>query len=408
MDLAISGGTPVKTAPFGTGKRFGGEELQQLKEALDQNTLFYAFGNKVKDFNKKFAAMYGSPHCVAVSSGTASLHVALGAIGIKPGDEVITAPFADMGNVIGILYQNAIPVFADIDPYSFNIDPDSLEKYITPKTRAIIVVHLMGNPADMDPIMAIAKKHNIYVIEDCAQSYLCTYKGRLAGTIGHIGCFSLNDFKHISVGDGGMLITADDDIYKKATMFADKNYDRTNTRRRLIDSLAPNYRMTELQGAVAIAQLDRLGWICERRNAIGDGITEGIKNIPGITPPKVLPDCKCTYWFYMFRIDPEIINPVKFAEALSAEGIPCDSGYIMTGMYEYGLFKNQTVRPGTKCPFSCPYYDGGVSYDAGLFPQTEVVVRASARININEFYTDRDVEEIITAINKVAAGLAKK
>jgi len=404
MKLAIDGGIPIKTTPFGKGKRFGSEELVQLSEALEQNTLFYAHGQKVKAFTKKFAAMYSVPYCVGVSSGTASVHTALGALGIKPGDEVITTPFTDMGTVIGILYQNAIPVFADLDPYNFMMDPVSIEERITPRTKAIVVVHLMGNAADMDAILEIAGRYNLYVIEDCAQSFLTTYKGRLVGTIGHIGCFSLNDFKHISVGDGGMVIMNDEELYIKAARFADKNYDRTVDKRdRLIDFMAPCYRMNELQGAVAIAQLDRLEGICDRRMIIGDRISAGIKDLPGVTPPKTQPDSRCTYWFYMFRLDPELIDPKRFNAALEAEGVLSGIGYTMNNMlYDYGLFANKNIRPGTKCPFDCPYYDGNVTYDKSLFPQAEEIVNSSVCIPMSEFYTDDDVDEIIAAICKVS------
>jgi len=241
--LALLGGPKAKTVPFGTGERFGEPELQQLREALAQQTLFYWKGTKVKTLTEKFAALYGSPYCVAASSGTAAIHVALGALGITEGDEVITAPITDMGSVIGILYQNAIPIFADLDPHTYNMTASSIAARITDKTKAILVVHLAGNAADMDPIMDLAQRHGIKVIEDCAQSYHCFYKGRLAGTIGDIGCFSLNDFKHISAGDGGMLLMRDKSLYERAFRFADKNYNRfphLPDTARDIASLAPN------------------------------------------------------------------------------------------------------------------------------------------------------------------------
>jgi len=289
--LALFGGEVAKKTPWGTGKRFSKDELKHLEEALEQNTLFYWRGKKVKEFTQKFANMYGVKYCAATSSGSASIHVALGAVGVTAGDEVITTGITDMGTIIGILYQNAIPVFADMMPHTYGPDPKSIEEKITDKTKAVVVVHLAGNPADMDPIIKIARKHNIKVIEDCAQSYMCYYKGRLAGTIGDIGCFSTNDFKHISTGDGGMIILNDEETYKKALKFADKNYNRLSTdpaASREIAYLAPNYRMTELQGAVALAQLDRLEWICSQRNKYGEELTKGIKDLPGIYPPEVM------------------------------------------------------------------------------------------------------------------------
>ncbi|MGI6538519.1 MAG: DegT/DnrJ/EryC1/StrS family aminotransferase [Caldicoprobacterales bacterium] len=406
--LALFGGEKAKKTPFGTGKRFGDEELQQLKEALEQNTLFYWSGSKTKELCKKFADMYNVKYCVTTSSGTAAIHVALGALGVTEGDEVITTPVTDMGTVIGILYQNAIPVFADLDPHTYNMDPKSLEEKITDKTKAIIVVHLAGNPADMDSIMEIARKHGIKVIEDCAQSYLSYYKGRLAGTIGDIGCFSLNDFKHISAGDGGICIMNDEDLYYKAFRFADKNYDRFSkdpAALRRIEFLAPNYRITELQSAVALAQLDKLEWICNRRNAYGDKLSEAIKGLPGISIPKIEEGNKSSYWFYMFRIDENEagVSRDEFSKALAAEGVPNQPGYIPTCIYEYDLFLNKNAYNGTKAPFDSNYYGKEINYFKGMCPTAEEILNTAIRLTVNEFYTEQDLEEVIEAIRKVSS-----
>ncbi len=404
--LAIHGGNKVKTTPFGTGKRFGKEELIQLEEAINQNTLFYWGGNKVKEMNKKFAELYGRNYCVATSSGTAALHTALGACGITSGDEVITSPITDMGSIIGIIYQNAIPVFADVDPHTYNITAKTIEKCISEKTKAIMVVHLAGNPCDMDPIMELAKKHNLKVIEDCAQAYMCYYKGRLAGTIGDIGCFSLNNFKHISAGDGGMCIMNDQNLYERAWKFTDKNYSRIGTAvGRDIPYIAPNYRMNELTGAVAIAQIDKVEWICDKRNEYGEMLTEGIKDIKGIYPPEVKEGDRSSYWFYLLRVNEEElgIDIDTFIEAVNAEGIPCSKGYIAHCVYEYEMFKNKTGFENTHAPFNSSDYGKDISYPTGLCPVAEEVLKTSIRIPTNEFYTREDIEAQIEAIKKVAA-----
>jgi len=405
-NLALYGGEKVKTTPFGSGVRFGDEELKNLKEALEQNTLFYWYGDKVKELNRKFAKLYGIKYCVAASSGTAAIHVALGVCGVTAGDEVITSPITDMGTVIGILYQNAIPVFADLDPHSYNLDPASVEAKITNKTKAIVVVHLTGGPADMDPIMEIAKKHHLKVIEDCAQSYLATYKGKLLGTIGDVGCFSLNDFKQISAGDGGLLITNNQEMYEAAMRFADKNYQRmpSKTATRDVPFLAPNYRMNELTGAVGLSQLSRIESICKRRTEIGDRISAAMADLPGIDPPKVENDSTSTYWFYMFRVDEEVagVNRDLFSDALGAEGIDNERGYIPTCIYDYDLFANRNAYDGTNCPFDCKYNGHDIHYYSGMCPTAEKVLDTAVRFNINEFNTDEDVDAIITAIRKVA------
>ncbi|HNZ40257.1 MAG TPA: DegT/DnrJ/EryC1/StrS family aminotransferase [Clostridia bacterium] len=403
--LALYGGEKVKQQPYGTGRRFGEEELTQLKEALDQNTLFYWSGTKVKTLCAKFAKMYGAEHCVAASSGTAAIHVALGALGVTEGDEVITSPITDMGSIIGIMYQNAIPVFADLDPHTYNMDPKSIEKCITEKTKAIVVVHLAGNPAEMDEIMAIARKHNIFVVEDCAQSFMCRYKGRLAGTIGDMGCFSLNDFKHISAGDGGLVLVKNPDLYVKTFMFADKNYNRFSkgAALRVIEFLAPNYRMNELTAAVGIAQLDKLEKICATRKRYGEMITEGIKHLKGVYPHEVKKGNQSSFWFYMFRIDPKVVgtDTTTFAEALKAEGIGCQRGYIPSVVYLYDMFQNKEGYPGTHAPFDSKYYGKDISYPKGLCPVAEEILDTAIRLNLNEFYTEQDIQDIIDSIVKV-------
>lgn len=402
--IALYGGTPVKTTPYGTGKRFGKEELNLLEEALNQNTLFYWFGNMTKRLTKKFADMYNSKYCVATSSGTASIHVALGALGVGPGDEVITSPITDMGSVIGILMQNAIPVFADVDPNNYNLDPKSIEEKITERTKAIVVVHLAGNAAQIDEICAIAKKHNIYVVEDCAQTYCCKYKGQYVGTFGDIGCFSLNDFKHISAGDGGMVITNNEDLYYKSLFFADKNYNRLGENvRSSITTIAPNYRMNELTAAVGIAQLDKVEDICSKRNVLGDKLNKGISDIKGLYPHKVLDGCESSWWFYMLRIDEEElgVSREEFAKALRAEGIVASGGYLPTCVYRYDLFKTTTAYPGgTHYPFDGTH-GRKIEYKDGDCPVAEAVLKDAVKLTVNEFHTEQDIDDTIKAIHKV-------
>ncbi|MDG0811247.1 DegT/DnrJ/EryC1/StrS family aminotransferase [Cohnella rhizosphaerae] len=409
QQLAIHGGPPVKTEPFGTGKRFGLEEAKELLEALEQDTLFYHAGRKVKQFLNDFNALYGIPYSVATSSGTAAIHVALGAAGVSVGDEVITSPITDQGTVIGILYQNAIPVFADLDPHTYCLDPRSVESRITPRTKAIVVVHLAGNPTDMDPIMAIAERHGLKVIEDCAQSYLAKYKGRYVGTIGHYGCFSTNDFKHISTGDGGIVTVNSGNAsdYETVHAFADKNYRRLGSAvSRDIDGLAPNYRMTELQGAVGIAQLKKLPWICATRQRHGERITSGIRGLPGIAVPLVTEGATNTCWFYMLRLQVEALTCTReaFSQALLAEGIPNGAGYIRHAVYMSPLFQERSAYAGSHFPFELT----DIAYGAGLCPVAEDILRTAVTLPIKEFYTDTDIDEIVAAIRKVSLHFGKK
>ena len=405
--LALYGGEKVKTTPYGTGKRFGDEELALLKEALEQNTLFYWHGKMTKRLCSEFADMYGSKHCAASSSGTAAIHVALGAVGVGPGDEVITAPITDMGSVIGILLQNAIPVFADLDPHTYNMTPEAVEAKITDKTKAIVVVHLAGNAAEIDKIVEIAHKRNIYVIEDCAQSYCCKYKGKYVGTYGDIGCFSLNDFKHISAGDGGMIITDNDQLYYNAVMFGDKNYNRFGEAIvKNITTLGPNYRMNELTAAVGIAQLGKVEDICAKRHAFGEALNRGLEGIPGLYPHKVLADCESSYWFFMLRVNEEElgVSRTEFVKALNAEGIGIGEGYLPCCVYQYDMFKNRTAYPGgSHYPFEDKYF-----YNGGDCPVAEEILATCCVIPVKEFYTQQDLEDTIAAVRKVCGYYAAK
>lgn len=402
--LAILGGSKIKTTPYGTGKRFGEEEVKELVEALEQNTLFYHSGRKVKQFLERFNVLYGVKHSVATSSGTGALHVAICSAGISAGDEVITSPITDAGSIIGILYQNAIPIFADLDPHTYNMTAETIRARITPRTKAIIVVHLAGNPADMDPIKEVAREYGLIVIEDCAQSYMTSYRGRLVGTIGDYGCFSTNDYKHISTGDGGIVVvnSSEEADYQRTHAFADKNYSRFgNQVSREMRLLAPNYRMTELQGAVGIAQLSKLAWICDRRNLYGDAITSGIQDLPGIIPHQVTTDGRCTYWFYMFTIESDLLTCSRdeFAEALQAEGIECSAGYIPRPVYMQPLFLNREAYTGSHYPFDLT----DIEYGEGLCPTAEHILKHAIRVTVNEFYSEQDIDDIIAGIRKVAA-----
>lgn len=403
IQLALHGGSKTKETPFGTGKRFGEEEVKELVEALEQNTLFYHFGNKVKTFLHDFNTLYQIPYSVATSSGTAALHVALGAAGVTVGDEVITSPITDQGTVIGILYQNAVPVFADLEPNSYNLSPASVEAAITPRTKAIIVVHLMGNPCRMDEIMAIAKRHNLVVIEDCAQAYMTEYEGRLVGTIGDYGCFSTNDFKHISTGDGGIVTvnSRDEQDYLRTHAFADKNYQRLGTDvMRELHGLAPNYRMTELQGAVGIAQLKKLPWICDRRTKYGDRLNVELAGLPGVQPVQVPARGRCTYWFYMFRLELAALSCTReeFTMALAAEGIPNQMGYIPEVIYKQPLFQKKMAYAGSSFPFDL----STASYAAGQCPEAEAILATAIKLPMSEFYTEDDIEAMLQAIRKVS------
>ena len=209
--LALQGGEPVIRSPLptvknSTGRLIGDEERRLVLRVLESGNLAYIYGEMVEKFERRFSELLGTRHAVAVSSGTAALHTALIYRNPDPGDEILVSPITDMGSIIPVLYQQAIPVFVDIDPSNQNMDPALIEQHISPRTRGIIVTHIYGSPADMDPIMEIARKHDLFVIEDCAQAHMTEYRGRKVGSIGDMGCFSFQQSKHITTGDGGMVL----------------------------------------------------------------------------------------------------------------------------------------------------------------------------------------------------------
>ncbi len=411
--LALYGGQPIRTQPFPTianasGRTFGAEELTLLREVIDSGALNRGHGRKVAQLEEEFAAFYGVKHCTASTSGTAAIHIALGAINPEPRDEIITAPITDMGTVIPILLQNCVPVFADVDPATLNMDPADLKRRITERTKAIIPVHLTGAPCDMDPIMALAEKHNLYVIEDCSQAYLTEYKGKWVGTIGHFGCFSLQQSKHISTGDGGLTITNDGALGERAALFANKGWPNYGQGGRDYVIFGCNYRMTELQGAVGLAQLKKLPDAVRARQERAALLTSLISGIPGVFTPAVPEGGVHTFWFYPLRLDqPALgVSTALFAQALAKEGIPASAHYIGKPIFLYDLLRNKQVFGTSHCPWDCPRQPvSAVRYEPGDCPQTEKALDDLIVVPMNEKFTEQDVRDIAAGIRKVVEGL---
>ena len=402
---AAAGGKPAKTKPFNKQLRYGDAEMEQLKQVIAQGTLFYAQGKKVYELEKQFAAKHGAPHAVATTSGTAAIHIALMAAGISPGDEVITAPITDAGTVLPILWQGAVPVFADLDPATYNMDPKSVRARVSPKTKAILAVHLAGNACDLYALRDIADEHKLMLIEDCAQAHGTRYHGNAIGTIGQIGCFSYNEFKHISCGDGGVCITDDPALFQKMRLATDKGYNRApGVAQRNTNFLAANYRMTELQAAVAVAQLGKLDSIVERRRKWCAGLTERLKGIEGIALPKVTEGCDPTWWFYMVRVIPSVLkaNADQFVAAMKAEGVPLGAHYIGRPVYHYPLFQEHSAFQRGDHPFKVR------DYAKENCTEAEAILDTCVMLTINESYDEQDLEETARAYHRAAKYLRTK
>ena len=407
-ELAINGGEKVRTRPFPGGSKVGKEELKELIDVIDSGIMYRWSGTKVKQFEAEFASLLGVRHAVASTSGTAALHVAVGMVNPNPGDEIITAPITDIGTVIPILYQGAIPIFADVDPLTFTIDPKDAEGKITDKTRAIIVVHLAGSPCDMDAFMDLGRRHDLVVIEDCSQAHLSEYKGKLVGTVGHIGCFSLQQSKHMTTGDGGITVTDDEDFGLRGKLFADKGWHRDEFGPRRYTLLGLNYRMSELQGAVALAQVRKLRDVIARRRRNGDLLSALLHDAPGIRPQRLLPDCKHTYWHYELIVDQDAgYTADDFARALSAEGVPAGAHYIGKPIFLcHEALAAKRIFGDSQYPFDHPNARPGIEYRPGDCPVCEDVLERLLIVSMSEFYTEDDVRDMAAAIVKVANGLS--
>jgi perosamine synthetase len=394
-----------------SGRCFGEEEIELLTQVIRSGTLNCTKGKMVSAFEREFAEKYGVPYCTAVASGTAAVHTAVAAINPNPGDEIITSPITDMGAIAAILYQTAVPVFADVDPETLNVTAETIERVITRRSRAIIVTHLFGNPCDMDPIINLAKKHNLPVLEDCAQAYLATYKGRLVGTIGAIGCFSLQQTKHMSTGEGGMVITREPGLGRRMRLFHDKAWgygDPTPDHY----FLAPNYRMTDLQGAVALAQLKKLDWVVAQRQNRAADLTRRIDGLPGIKLPQPVHGGVHVFWKYPLHVDQEVLGAdvMQLAEQLKHLGISSAPRYIEKPAFMCEVLRERRAFGTSRFPFEGPYRDEDppVHYDPESYPGA---FRGLARVLVlpwNEQYTDEHVSFLAENIQRAVSSVRRK
>lgn len=407
--LAIHGGPPYRTRPFATvanasGRWLGEEEKRLLAEVIDSGSLNRNDGAKVAALERAWAAMLDVPYAQAVTSGTAALHTAVAALNLEPGDEVITTTITDMGTVIAILACNLVPIFADVDPRTGNITAETIAAQISPKTRALIVVHLFGQMADMAPILALARQHGLYVIEDCAQAHLAAYGGQLAGTLGDLGCFSFQQSKQMTTGDGGLVVTRNEALATRARLFADKGWPRGIPGLRGHLFLGMNYRMTELQGAVGLAQAGKLAEIVARRRQTAGLLAGLIAGIPGLIPPHILPGADHAWWMFPFTIDSARlgVSPQAFGQAIRAEGLPFGVGYIPNPVFEYDVIRERQTFGASGIPWTLPQARPGVVYDRRDYPGTLRFLDEIFVMSWNEGLTEADVHDIAGALAKVA------
>lgn len=404
--LAINGGEKVRKHPLPMWPAYGEEEIEAANQVLRSGHLARQSGTWVQRFEKDYADKFGSKHAIAVSSGTAAIHVALAALGIGPGDDVIHTAHCFIGTATPTLHAGGVPIFADIDERTFNISPASIEEKITPYTKAIVPVHLNGLPADMDSIQRIAREHNLFVVEDAAQAHGAEYGGRLVGTIGNFGCFSFWEDKLITTaGEGGMIITDNDElavlarkIHHHGEVRNDGDYYK-GERLYYHDTLGFNYRMTEIQGAIGCVQLKHLDEYVRLRRQNAKRLTELLSGIPGVIPPYEPDDCKHVYYKYIIRLDRQITQASsrEVAEALTAEGIPATRRY-PTPLHQQPIFTEKHGQGNTSAPFC--WYKGELHYGSGL-PRAERLPNDLVRLPLIPNLSDEDLADIARGINKV-------
>jgi len=389
---------PLPSDQDATGRTLGDEEIALLTAAIRSGTLTSTKGAFVKQLETRWAAICGVQHAHACSHGSAAIHCAIAAIDPEPGDEIVTTPITDMGALTPILYQGAIPVFADVDPLTCNVTPESIEGALSERTRAVIVTHLFGNPCDMTRIVKLCRERGIAVIEDCAQSFLARHTGRPVGTLGDIGAFSLQQGKHITTGEGGLVITNNADYARRMFLFINKAWGYGDPQPDHY-FLALNYRMTELQGAVAVAQLDKLQGAVETRIALARELTAALAGLPGIATPMTAAGDQHTYWKYCLNVDPRIVHggAVQLGAALKQRGIFAAPRYIQKPAFACEVFREQRTFGRSRWPFTLARPEA-VDYAAERFPGTYEGLDRILVLPWNERYTSEHVRYMADSI----------
>jgi len=391
--LALLGGDKLRTDKFPAYRVIGEEEERAVARVFESGVFskflgcwhedFYG-GSEVRALEEEWASHFKVKHAIAVNSATSGIYCAVGAAGIGPGDEVIVSPYSMSVSASAPLIYNAIPVFADIEEDYFCLSASSIEERITERTRAIIVVDIFGQPHDAAAIKALAKKHNLCVIEDSAQAPGALYNGSLAGTLGDMGVYSLNYHKHIHTGEGGVIVTNDDSLADKLRLIRNhaeavveaKGYDS------LVNMLGFNYRMTEIEAAIGREQLKKLDGLLEKRLRNVNYLNKELSKIPCLEPAKVRPGCKHVYYVHPIKFNEAAagVHRNRFVEAVKAElsptelreteGVNVGNGYVKP-LYLQPLYQNKIAYGNAGCPWTCHKNNVEVSYNKGICPVVE-------------------------------------
>jgi len=413
--LALFGGPKTIQAAYKRYNPIGVEEVHAAKQVIESGVLsqflgcwnpdFYG-GPKVQEFERQCESYFGVKHSITVNSWTSGLIAAVGAIGVEPGDEVIVTPWTMCATATAILHWNAIPVFADIEPETFNLDPDSVEANITPYTKAIIAVDIFGHSADMDALMAIAERHGLKIITDTAQAPGTYYKGKITGTLAHVGGYSLNYHKHIHTGEGGILVTNDDEIADRLRLIRNHaeavvgNKGVTDLR----NMLGHNFRLGEIECAIGIEQLKKLkGFVASRQRA-AERLTQRLIGLPGLRTPIIKLDCTHAYYMYPMVLDIEQlgVSRARIIEALEAEGVSgLAAGY--ANLHLLPMYQQKIAYGSKGFPWTSDICHRDVSYQKGICPVAERLhefTYLGFAMCMHEL-TDEDVDLLGRAFQKV-------
>lgn len=391
-----------------SGRTLGEDEVALAAATIRRGTLNSTRGTMVTTFERRFAQWLGSKHAIACASGSAAVHVAIAALQLQPGDEVITTPITDMGALTPILYEGAVPVFADVDPDTLNVTAATVRAVLTERTRAIVVTHLFGLPCDLDGLAALARERGIALIEDAAQAFGATWRGRKVGTFGALAAFSLQQGKHITTGEGGIVATDDDALARRVFLFVNKAWGYGDKQP---DHYFPalNYRLTELQGAVAVAQLPKLDGVVAARRAVAGALREALGGVPGLRLPDDPAHGAHSFWKFAFQVDANVVpgGALALGRRMQAAGVACVPRYIQKPAFECELFRDWRRSPVTWLPLQHnPRRERPAApFDRGDYPGAVAGLEQVVVLPINERYLPHHVEHVAGAIRAAVGAL---